>query len=575
MEKIKGNLKKIIASKLFIASIFIILTSLIMSIPLLFLDSNIQIDDGIQHICRLIGTEQSIEEGQLMPVIMSNFCNEFGYSWNLFYSPLTSYLPLIFRIFTSSYEMCLRLFILLVNFVSGYAMYFFMKKFLKGKFSDKKIEAIAILASILYLLFPYRLNDMYVRVAVPELTSFIFIPLVFNGLYSIVNLKEKSYLLTIGSVGMLLTHSLLTIYLVIFCIIYLIVNYKEINKKVIINLLINAAIILLITSFYWIPLLESKLSADYEVFNENHMIRWDVMKMLKVNPIELLIYEPGRMFYGLGFVTIVGVVLSFFTFRKVKDLKNYLFFLIVGIISVIMTLNCFPFEKLPSIFTMMQFSFRMLEFGGFFLIVIASTAIGINFEKYNIYTTLCLLCISVLTLIPNLSGLEYGSYISEEDLINGIRVTSSTGRVHAGCASFEYLPSKAFKNRKYIEERSNLPIILNANNIEIKDFNKNGTNCSFHIESSENDAKELQVELPYIYYIGYNVEYVDDSGDVHKIDNYESDNGFVCVNVPNNNITINVKYTGTILMKIAYAISILSVCILLGIFVIKKFVNRK
>ena len=36
---------------------------------------------GVQHIARLMGTFQSIEENQKFPVIMSNFCNGFGYSW--------------------------------------------------------------------------------------------------------------------------------------------------------------------------------------------------------------------------------------------------------------------------------------------------------------------------------------------------------------------------------------------------------------------------------------------------------------------------------------------------------------
>ena len=78
--------------------VFIIIISIIVSIPMFMPNFNMQYDDGIQHICRLIGTEQSIKEGQIFPVIMSNFCNEFGYSWNLFYSPLTAYVPLIFNV---------------------------------------------------------------------------------------------------------------------------------------------------------------------------------------------------------------------------------------------------------------------------------------------------------------------------------------------------------------------------------------------------------------------------------------------------------------------------------------------
>ena len=78
--------------------IIILIFAIIISIPMLSQNFNIYADDGIQHIARLMGTMQSIEEGQVIPVIMSNFCNGFGYSWNLFYSPITAYIPLIFRI---------------------------------------------------------------------------------------------------------------------------------------------------------------------------------------------------------------------------------------------------------------------------------------------------------------------------------------------------------------------------------------------------------------------------------------------------------------------------------------------
>ena len=623
LEKIKA----IIHNKSFIASLFIIIVSIISLIPMFDPNYNIQFNDGVQHICRLIGTEQSIKEGELIPVIMSNFCNGFGYSWNLFYSPVTAYLPLIFRIFTTSYEMCMKLFVLAVSIGSGFAMYFFMKKFLSGyakckqenktkecninnkdtkkqKFNSKldnnKIEMIAILASILYILLPYRLNDIYLRMAVSELASFMFLPIVFNGLYSIINLKEKSWLLVLGGAGMLLTHSMLTVYVVIFCVIYLLINIKKLDKKTILTLLINAGIILLLTAFYWIPLLQAKLSTDYEVFNENHMIRWDVMIYLKAMPSELAFYIPGRMYYGIGILVIIGTVLSFTILkRKEIDRKNFVFFLICGLISTIMALDFFPFEKLPSIFTMMQFSYRMLEFGGFFLVICASIAIGMSADKFNIYTVMCLTCISILLLLPNLKEIPKGSYFTEDELIKGIPVTSGTGRVHAGCASFEYLPNKAFENRAYIETRENVPIILNKDssiensqikederqNIDsknesadsknqIKNYYKNGTNCSFEISANFTE-KDLEIELPYIYYIGYNVQYTDESGIAHKVETYESENGFLCIDVPNENITVNVKYTGTVLMKVDYIVSLITVFALLFFAIYSKIIQEK
>ncbi len=216
---------------------------------------------GIQHIARLMGTFQSLQEKQIFPVIMSNFCNGFGYSWNLFYSPFTAYIPLIFKIFGTSFIGCIKLFIFLITWVSGITMYFFTKEVTKNK-------KMSIIAALIYIFAPYRLTDMYLRNALAELTSFMFLPLVFHGLYGIINEKKNSeYILILAAIGLILTHTVLTMYIAIICLIYLLTQIKKLKKrKILWNLLISLIIILMITSFYTIPLIEHKLSAEYEVF---------------------------------------------------------------------------------------------------------------------------------------------------------------------------------------------------------------------------------------------------------------------------------------------------------------------
>ena len=159
------------------------LASMFICLPLLSKRLNIMYDDGIQHIARLIGTYQSIEEGQIFPVIMSKFCNNFGYSWNLFYSPLTAYAPLIFKLIGLSFVGCMKLFMFLVVFLSGITMYFCTKEVTKN-------SKIALIAGIFYIFAPYRLTDMYARNALAELTSFIFIPMIFAR--TIWNIKTKA-----------------------------------------------------------------------------------------------------------------------------------------------------------------------------------------------------------------------------------------------------------------------------------------------------------------------------------------------------------------------------------------------
>ena len=236
--------------------LFILLISIIVCIPLINKNINIYRDDGIQHVCRLIGTYQTIRSGEMLPMIMASFCNNFGYSWNIFYSPLTAYIPLIFRIFSFSFETCLKLFMFVVTVATGIAMYKFVIKITKNK-------NIAILASVLYIIAPYRITDMYVRMALAELTSFIFIPMVFSGMYSIINENKKSSLLIIGASGLILTHTVVCMYTAMLCFVYLIVFIRKLNKKSILNLLVSLLMIVLITSFYWVGLAQHYFSTYY------------------------------------------------------------------------------------------------------------------------------------------------------------------------------------------------------------------------------------------------------------------------------------------------------------------------
>lgn len=72
-------------------------------------------------------------------------------------------------------------------------MYCFAKKLTKSKL-------IATLIAILYMLMPYHLTDMYIRNAIGEFLSYIFVPLVFLGLYNLFHKEKEDWILCIGAV---------------------------------------------------------------------------------------------------------------------------------------------------------------------------------------------------------------------------------------------------------------------------------------------------------------------------------------------------------------------------------------
>ena len=538
--------------------IIILIFSLFISIPLISKDINVYADDGIQHIARLMGTYQTITEGECPPVIMSNFCNGFGYSWNIFYSPLTAYIPLIFSIFTSSFELMLKLFMVLCSFLSGIAMYSFVKKVTNNR-------PAGLLASIIYIFAPYRLTDMYMRTAIAELASFIFLPILFHGMYNIFNSEEKSIkkslMLTLGAVGLILSHITMAMYAAIFCFIYLIINIKKLKDKQVLKMLgINILLILLFTSFYLLPMLEHKMATDYEVFMPGRMERTEELIRNKVDLIDLIYTKSGNFMFEIGLVTLIGLVLTLLAYKQVpkENKKIYWFSIISGFICIILSLRIFPFEKMPAVLKMIQFTFRLLEFSSFFFAFVASINYSLIIKNFRLRDVLVLSLLIVLLLIPYKNNLNYEKEWSEDKLWPAVEVNENTGRVHAGCATFEYLPSKAYNNLDYIKNRENRVYILSGN-ATIENEQKDGTNMTFDISNVEADTI---IELPYIYYLGYEVEVAKHDGQTEKIEIFESDNGFAAINVPETTTKVTVKYTGTTLMKATY---ILSAVTLLGV----------
>lgn len=559
----------------------ILLISIIVCIPLMNKNINIYRDDGIQHVCRLIGTYQTIKSGEMLPMIMSNLCNNFGYSWNIFYSPLTTYAPLIFKIFNFTFTNCLKIFMFAVTLLSGITMYTFMMNVTKNK-------NVSLLSSILYVLAPYRITDMYIRIAVAELASFVFIPIIFDGLYSVLKEEKLSFKLIWGTVGLILTHTVITMYMAIICLLYLVFNIKKLKSiKVIRILVISLVCILLITSFYWVGLLQHHNATSYEVFVPGRMEVGNKLEYYKTEFYQLFHTNKDQtMIYAIGLVTVLGLVLTPIAWKNVeKDYKRtYVLFLIFGIILTIMTLTFFPFEKLPSIFKMIQFTFRLYEFTAFFFAFVAGINYGIIIKNFKIFDVIVLAVISTLLLIPYKSKLEYELSTNEDRLIEGVRVTENTGRVHAGMASMEYLPSKAFKVlNTYIANRKDEPIITNGE-AEILNYSKNRTNLEFELANmkskqeadNQNNKTEagLTIELPYIYYLGYRV-YANGS----EIEYAESDNGFVQIKINpalyEQNVKINMKYTGTNEMIVASVISIVSAMIIVISEIILNMKNLK
>ena len=561
MKKIYEKFKKIMSKEEVKYYFLIFIISFFICTPLLIGHS--QGHDAIYHISRTVGTEIAVKEGQIPPLISSNFVNGFGYSWNIFYPPLPNYIMMIIKLILHSYTKALNILIFLSVFVSGIAMFTLIKKITKS-------NKISILSSIIYMLAPYRLVDIYIRGALGEVLAFTFIPLVFLGLYNILEDKGKRhYWLVIGAVGLLLSHNISTLLMIIVAAIYLLVNIKKVFKKDVIKyLVLDAIFIILIVVFFYVPMIQNKLATDYAVFNElkgsaegihDHSVYLYQLLFGKMQyqwsyPLNDANSQNIDMCFALGLTIIIPLIFTPFVYKKINKEKRklYLTTLFAGLFFLLMTTTVVPWDKLPSVLTFIQYSYRFLLIATFLLAPIAAINLvklkeNIDLENIIVYTLIAFIYITpLLQEAQIIKGLDWKEFYSTEKLEEGQNFSRY-------CATYEYLPSKAFNNKDYIATRSDEPIIQTGN-CNIQNSEKNKLTITFNVNNVEKNTK---IELPFIYYVGYNA-YLNGE----KLEVTESDNGFVQISLNEGQEGIvEVKYEGSVLYYISFAISLISLII--------------
>lgn len=541
--------EKILKNRKLIDILIIILAGIILCIPLLSSNINVYRDDGIQHIARAFGTMQSIKEDGLLKNVISSFSNNFGYSWNFFYGPFSTFGIIICKLLLSSYINGYKLFVFICLIVSGIAMYKFVRKLTNNRNT-------ALLASILYIAFPYHITDLYLRNALGEFVSFVFIPFVFLGLYNLFYTEDNCYHLAIGAIGLIITHNISTLLVAIFSLFYVIFNLEKLKEsKIKKSLLINIAFILLVTCFFWLPMLEAKISASYQVYESSAMASSEVTSSYGLKLKQLFVsVNDGSFIFELGPHIIIMLAFSVMAFRKIKDQlkENYIIFLFSGIISLWMTTKYFPWKFLPDYMCIIQFPWRMLMLAGFFFSIVCAINISVVLKKFTWKDVAIIGTVSTLYTL-----MIFLSFIPKEDNIQDIgnyelgKFSGKQAEIVAGTAGGEYLPTLAHENRFYIASRADNIYVLSGKAI-IENEKKEGSNLKANLTTF--DSEYTVFELPYIYYPGYVVRL-----DGMIAQTFETENGFLGIVMGKEDTAeLSVSYKGTKLMQITAIISSIS-----------------
>lgn len=565
------NLKdKIIDKK----EIIVIIAIVIISMFPLYYPGFIYTHDGIIHLFRTQGAYQNLTNLDIFNRIYYNMINGQGYGWGIFYPPLSAMIPAIFMCVGFSLFTAEKLFIIVASIFAGIFAYKLFMELYKNKFC-------AMLVAIIYVLSPYKLTQALIRGAMGEILVFTFIPLIFLGLIKILKGEGKyKYYFILGMTGIIYSHVISIIYTTIFGALFLLLNYKKLfKKKVIIDFIISSVIIIILALPVLIPMLQHQMSNNYIISS----IQTDVKDRV-VHPGQLIAssfegkeventsyYSNDKeMNYMIGLPFIVILLLLPFMYKKIKEedgIGNIIIFAILLCISIFMMIFPGIWNKV-SVLDTIQYPWRILLYSVLFISIITGYVIKQLLKKENVYT-IFILIVSYCLLFSFMIGsnVRFAKTLSSDFNFANQELT---GTDDYGSLSFsigfahEYLPNNM--DTEYIIEKGKNIDILTGDAEIISDLRENNK-LKIKLKNKEENTK---IELPLIYYEGYNIVLKDTSGEEKNIDYQMSEKGFIVINIDKvSEYEILINYTGTTIYKICDIIAIITLVIYI-VYIVKR-----
>ncbi len=513
--------------------------------------------DLIYHFSRIVGSFELLRSNISELKILPGFYYGYGYPVNLFYPLGLFYIPVYLMDFGLSLILSYKIFAVIITLLTALSMYWTSKYLFKS-------SSAALLASFLYTFSVYRnYTDFFERAALGEWVAFIFVPLVFLGLYKIINdEKPRAYLLAFSMSGLILTHTITTIVMVIILFIFALFNYKilihSLNK--IKQILFAIFITLGLTAFYWLPLLEMMFSDTFQYQTpwtnlHEHVIN-NIFQLVFISP-QLAVFPNGIEWY-LFLIPIIGLI---FRFKSIIKNQVLLFSFIISLATLFIVSNVIPINWI-SFLNFIQFPFRLYFVLTFFLSILTAYFINeIVIEKGKWIQVLTLVLISVQYLYMT-------NYYYNVKMIG--YWYDNFPRYSIEYYYAEFLPESADMDN--LAQNASNKVINASNPIEIS-YSNNQLN--YVVDFNQGAYINTQLELPLLYYKGYGAFY-DDNGKYILLKTTKDSKSLLNVDLGDiKEGRLYIFYNGTLIQKISGYLSAIFVGLISVIFGLKSFEKIK
>ncbi|WP_114193994.1 hypothetical protein [Edaphovirga cremea] len=500
--------------------------------------------DSAAHYGRLKAINNQVANLQFPPLFDYLSPGSFGYSWNMFYPPLSVYIMMLVKLLsfgTLSDVVQFKLSVGAMVLIGFASMYYAAKEIFASR-------ECAMYSAVLFVTSGYFLSNAYVRVDVGELMAMSFIPLLALGLRSLLTGGKHHAFFPFAVALILLSNIPSFIASLIFITLVLVMHLKiTFTRSVMLYMLKSVVYVLLATAFFTVPLVYH--SMHYDVFAFNHLgYHYETMGKLSADLPEIvfgMMSAKGNITPGIlisAGVVVNAIVIAGLLKRNAItthtpqniDIK----LLLIALVFIPAATNIFPWYIIPNsvpFFRFMQFPWRLIMISTPILCLYAGSMLFKSFNNVRVLRYFILVFAVIMAFYPL-----------------RVPLTERVKEIPLNVFN-DYMTTKFEKNKGTLtKEEMQVEILSGEGSV-----NLSGYTLGYPVYQYKITSDSALVELPIMAYKGYNVEVNGQS-----VEYGDGDRGLMTVNIAQGSGNVAVEYKKSLTL-IPFIVSILFILIML------------
>lgn len=472
--------------------------------------------DTMFHWTRITGLKETLEQGASLPVRVQSFWNYgHGYAVSIFYGDLFLLIPAGLLLMGFPMLTAYKIFILVLLAATAVISYHSFYRCVKEEYA-------ALFGSMIYLLIPYHILNIYNRGALGECLAMTFLPLVCCGMYLLytedvqsVSYKKYKWYIVWGMSAILESHLISTEMTVVFMLVFCVIFWKKtLRRETFLQLLEAAIIALLINMWFWLPMLYMMNADIYHLQSitaeagQNRGLYFASFLQLLPNKggyqEGMWNCEPVQIGAGALMLLVIYILWRWRNRLQIKDRFSKIM-AIFSILTLVMSTRYLPWDMVMNIpvigyvVSSLQFPSRWMVLSTLFVALFAAFFFSEMREKGGFLIKAAVGMAAVITVA---SAVYYVNSIAYETGAVYLYEPKNMGTISVG--NGEYL----------LEEVGDFALDLYYHDpvadagLEWSDYEKKGTRVSLSVDNTSDGVSFI--EIPLMGYKGYSVMALDD-----------------------------------------------------------------